>query len=74
MVVVPIADYAYMSTQDQDQYDLDKVYDILENEILPMYYENLELWRQIAKNGMRDVRFQFDSGRMANEYYEQLYK
>jgi alpha-glucan phosphorylases len=72
--VVPKANYANMSVQEQDQYDLEKIYDILENEILPIYYENYDLWRQIAKNGMRDVRFQFDSGRMANEYYEHLYK
>ncbi len=67
-------DYGKMSVQEQDQYDLEKMYDILENEILPMYYERYDTWRTIAKNGMRDVRFQFDSGRMANEYYELLYK
>jgi glycogen phosphorylase len=72
--VVPKADYAKMSVQEQDQYDLDKMYDMLERDILPMYYERYDTWRQIAKNGMRDVRFQFDSGRMANEYYELLYK
>ena len=38
------------------------------------YYENYYTWRQVIKNGMRDVRFQFDSNRMANEYYELLYK
>jgi starch phosphorylase len=72
--VVPMPDYAKMSVQEQDQYDLDKMYDMLEHDILPMYYERYDTWRQIAKNGMRDVRFQFDSGRMANEYYELLYK
>jgi starch phosphorylase len=72
--VVPKADYAKMNVQEQDQYDLDKIYDLLEHDILPMYYERYDTWRQIAKNGMRDVRFQFDSGRMANEYYELLYK
>jgi starch phosphorylase len=72
--VVPKADYAKMSVQEQDQYDLDKMYDMLERDVLPMYYERYDTWRQIAKNGMRDVRFQFDSGRMANEYYELLYK
>ena len=72
--VVPMPDYARMSVQEQDQYDLDKMYDMLEHDILPMYYERYDTWRQIAKNGMRDVRFQFDSGRMANEYYELLYK
>ena len=28
----------------------------------------------LAKNGMKDVRFQFDSNRMAAEYYDLLYK
>ncbi len=72
--VVPKADYAKMSVQEQDDYDLNKLYDILEKEILPMYYENYDTWRQICKNGMRDVRFRFDAGRMAHEYYDQLYK
>ena len=72
--VVPEADYAAMSVQQQDQYDLDKLYEILEGDILPLYYENYDTWRQIAQNGMRDVRFQFESGRMAAEYYDLLYK
>ena len=72
--LIPKADYAKMSVQEQDEYDLNKMYDMLEHEILPMYYERYDTWRTIAKNGMRDVRFQFDSGRMANEYYELLYK
>lgn len=72
--VIPKADYARMNVQEQDDYDLDKLYDILEKEILPLYYDNYDTWRQISKNGMRDVRFRFESGRMAQEYYEQLYK
>lgn len=72
--VVPQADYANMSVQEQDDYDLNKLYEILEGEILPLYYENYDTWRQICKNGMRDVRFRFDAGRMAEEYYELLYK
>lgn len=71
--VIPKADYANMSTAEQDQYDYDKLFEILQNEILPLYYEKKDTWRQIIKNGMRDVMVQFDSGRMANEYYEKLY-
>ncbi len=71
--VVPIADYANMSVHEQDQYDLDKIYDILEKEILPLYYDDYETWRQISKNGMQDVRLRFESGRMAAEYYDLLY-
>jgi len=72
--VIPKADYASMNIQQQDQYDLDKLYEILEKEMLPLYYDNYDTWRQIAKNGMRDVRFQFESGRMADEYYKLLYQ
>lgn len=71
--LVPNVDYSKMTVEDQDQYDLDQMYDILENQILPMYYERNDDWRHIVKNGMRDVRFQFDAGRMANEYYEKMY-
>lgn len=72
--VIPKADYANMTTEEQDAYDLEKLYDILEKEILPTYYDDRDGWRQITQNGMNDVRYQFDSNRMAREYYEQLYK
>ncbi|WP_462220463.1 alpha-glucan family phosphorylase [Ferruginibacter sp.] len=72
--VVPPIDYENISVHEQDEYDLNKLYEILENQVLPMYYDNHDVWRQIIHNGMRDVRFQFDSNRMAKEYYEILYK
>ena len=71
--VVPPADYTAMNVQDQDQYDLDQIYEILNGQILPLYYDNYNTWRQIVKNGMRDVQIQFDSNRMAEEYYNMLY-
>jgi len=72
--VVPPIDYENISVHEQDEYDLNKLYEILENQVLPLYYENHDVWRQIIKNGMRDVRWQFDSNRMAREYYSILYK
>lgn len=72
--VVPKADYEHMTVHEQDAYDLEKIYDILNNQIIPMYYDNYDTWRQITKNGMMDVRFQFDSNRMAHEYYDIMYK
>jgi len=71
--VVPPVDYTDMNTHEQDQYDLDQLYRILKEEILPLYYSDYSTWRQVVKNGMRDVRFQFDSNRMAAEYYDLLY-
>jgi starch phosphorylase len=71
--VVPPIDYASVGVQEQDRYDLDQLYKILNEEILPLYYDDQSTWRQIVKNGMRDVQFRFDSNRMAEQYYELLY-
>jgi glycogen phosphorylase len=72
--VVPKTDYSNMTVHEQDAYDLNCIYEILNKQILPMYYDDHKRWREVVKNGMRDVRFQFDSNRMAHEYYELLYK
>ncbi|MBN9351272.1 MAG: alpha-glucan family phosphorylase [Chitinophagaceae bacterium] len=72
--VVPPVDYTNMTTEEQDKFDMDKLYEIIENEILPLYYSDYDTWRQIIKNGMRDVQIRFDSNRMADEYYEIMYK
>jgi starch phosphorylase len=72
--VVPKADYLNMTVHEQDAYDLSCIYEILNEQILPMYYDDRKRWREVVKNGMTDVRFQFDSNRMAHEYYELLYK
>lgn len=71
--VIPKADYANMNVQEQDEYDLRMLYKLLEEQVLPLYYSNKDTWRQVIKNGMRDVRYQFESNRMAHEYYELLY-
>ncbi len=71
--VVPQADYANMSVFDVDNYDMNQLYDILENQILPMYYERPDEWRQVVKNAMDDVKGQFNSDRMADEYYKIMY-
>jgi len=72
--VVPPIDYTAVNVHEQDAYDLEELYKILEEQVVPMYYGNKDTWRQIVKNGMRDVRIQFDSNRMAHEYYEEMYK
>lgn len=71
--VVPKADYENMSVYDQDNYDLNKLYEILENEIIPMYYERPDEWRKVQQTAMDDVKIAFNSDRMADEYYKQIY-
>ena len=71
--VVPKADYENMSVYDQDNYDLNKLYEILENEIIPMYYDRPDEWRKVQHTAMDDVKVAFNSDRMADEYYQQIY-
>lgn len=46
---------------------------LLENEILPMYYDKPIKWQEIARNSMTEVHEYFNSHRMADEYYTKLY-
>ncbi|MBO6185210.1 MAG: alpha-glucan family phosphorylase [Chryseobacterium sp.] len=71
--VVPKADYMNMSIYEQDTYDFNKLYEILENEILPTYYDHPDQWRKIQQNSMKDVKQNFNSDRMADEYYSIIY-
>ena len=56
-----------------DDADANSLYDILEKTVIPMYYDNPAGWLDIVKNGMKDIIPQFDSIRLAKEYYEKLY-
>jgi len=56
-----------------DEADANSLYDILEKTVIPMYYDNPAGWLDIVKNGMKDIIPQFDSIRLAKEYYEKLY-
>ena len=40
---------------DQDKLDSDNLYDILENKVLPTYYDNPKKWQQIVFTGIDDV-------------------
>jgi starch phosphorylase len=59
--------------EQQDDLDSASLYDRLENEIIPLYYENPTKWIQIIKNAMVDITPMYDSNRLAKEYYEKLY-
>lgn len=60
-------------TEEQDMEDNKNMMDILENQIIPTYYDRPEHWTQMMKRAMSDVIPHFDSGRMVHEYYEKMY-
>lgn len=58
----------------KDKTEAGNLLTILEKEIIPLYYDKPAQWNKIVKASMKDVLPQFDSGRMADEYFTRLYK
>ncbi|MDY7393745.1 alpha-glucan family phosphorylase [Aureibaculum sp. 2210JD6-5] len=70
--VFPEVDYK-LPAWDQDKLDSESLYNILENEILPTYYNTPKKWQEIVFKGIEDVLPEFGSKRMATQYYKELY-
>ncbi|GEO04991.1 hypothetical protein AAE02nite_26550 [Adhaeribacter aerolatus] len=69
----PIVDTS-LPEYEQDEQDYANMMQILEQEIIPAYYQNRKKWVQIMKQSMRDVAPMFGADRMADEYYTNLYQ
>lgn len=70
--VLPELDHK-LPVWEQDQQDANNLYELLENKVIPMYYDNPEDWQNIVFNAMDDVIPEFSSHRMADQYYKELY-
>jgi starch phosphorylase len=70
--VLPIVDHN-LPTYQQDQMDLDNLYQMLEEEILPLYYDNSDEWWDLVETSMKQIVPYFDSARMVDEYYAKMY-
>jgi glycogen phosphorylase len=62
-----------LSTHEQDYLDNKSMMELLEETILPLYYNKPDEWLRVMKNAMTEIEIEFDSGRMAKEYYELMY-
>jgi len=62
------------SQQEIDDLEAANLYSVLENEVLPTYYDKPAKWGRMMLKAMSDVLPEFDSDRMADEYYRLLYK
>ncbi len=71
--IIPEANLAW-SEEEQDQHDFDHMLRILEDEILPTYYDRPDGWMEVVWQGTDDVNEYFVASRMADEYYKKLYK
>jgi starch phosphorylase len=63
-----------LSREEKDKLENSRLMDVLEKTVLPMYYKNQQQWLSILKKAAIDVVPAFESGRMAKEYYEVMYR
>ncbi len=69
---IPEVDYK-LPIEEQDHIDHANMMDILEDEIIPTYYDHPKEWIAIMKSAIRGTEIDFDSGRMVDEYYKLMY-
>jgi starch phosphorylase len=68
-----------MYTEDQDEVHAGTIYSLLENEILPMYYQGSAEnpprdWMARVKQCLRSISPQYNAQRMVQEYMQMLYQ
>ncbi len=54
--------------------DHDCIMNILENQIIPTYYNNKQEWARLMQQAIRTAEGYFNSDRMVIEYYNRIYK
>ena len=75
----PIGPDADLDTEVDDETDANSLYDTLENQIVPLYYNERNIdnvpvdWVAMVKESMRTITSQFSTRRMLKEYIEHLY-
>jgi glycogen phosphorylase len=57
----------------QDSHDLKALYQVLQKEVIPVYYQDRSTWIKMMKQSILSTKDHFDVKRMLEEYYEKLY-
>ena len=70
-LVSPAADQSNPAKLDAEENK--NLLQVLEDHVIPMYYNDQHSWLKMIKQAARDVVPTFESGRMAKEYYEKMY-
>ncbi len=59
--------------QGQDEHDMRSLYEVLEKEVLPIFYCDRAKWMQMMRSSVEMSEFQFSSHRMMQQYFTELY-
>lgn len=72
--VVNHVDPTGKTQEEVDALEAANLFSVLENEVLPTYYDKPAKWGRIMMKAMTDILPEFGSDRMADDYYEKLYR
>ncbi|MGE5582887.1 MAG: alpha-glucan family phosphorylase [Bacillota bacterium] len=61
------------SQQEQDAHDLAALYRVLQEEVIPTYYNNRPKWVEMMRASINSTREAFAVKRMLEEYYQHMY-
>ncbi len=59
--------------KNQDEKDLEALYQVLFDDVLPLYYKNREKWVEMMYNSIDSTYQRFSAHKMIEEYYNRLY-
>lgn len=62
------------NNEEQDRNDALSLYKVLEEKVLPTYYNNKAKWIDMMNASIKGIVYRFSGERMVKEYYEKLYK
>ncbi|NJP06075.1 MAG: glycosyltransferase family 1 protein [Chloroflexaceae bacterium] len=72
-------EHEYTSNEEQDQHDAQSLYDTLESQVIPLFFDQRDSadvpneWVQVCKEAIVTVTPQYSTRRMLSEYVQRLY-
>lgn len=60
--------------ENQDEVDLESLYQVLLDEVIPTYYHHPEKWEKMMNASIKMATWNFSAARMVEDYYNKLYK
>ncbi|WBW97515.1 hypothetical protein [Oceanirhabdus sp. W0125-5] len=64
----------FKNSKEQDQHDLESLYEVLNTKIITMYYNNTQKWEDMIIQSIKSTMEYFCIERILIEYYDNLYK
>lgn len=63
----------FNSIEELDRHDLNALYNVLLNEVIPTYYNNKAKWVEMMKQSILTIKDKFSVKRMLDEYFTKMY-